>query len=525
MATKYDAIVIGAGHNGLICAAYLAKAGKKVLVVERRSIIGGATATEEVWPGYQVSTASYVMSMMQKKVIADLELPKYGWKMIPMDCLFTPFEDGRSIAMFGDHKKTQVEIAKFSKKDAEMYPVFEEFLADAAQFVRQMLFLTPPNPTSRKLRDLKGLLQHANAARKLGNKIFRITDLMTMSVSEFLDMYFESDQIKAVKAYYGSIGTFLGPRSPGTAYVLLHHLMGDLGGAGGWGFMKGGMGSVPQSIAGCATAHGGEVRTDAEVAQILTENGRATGIALQSGEELFADTIITGADPKTSFLKLLDTKQLPADFVESIGNLRTFSTAFKINCAVERPPSYRAFKPDQTDVDYPNYVHIGPTMEYLEKAYDDAKYGRPSTRPFFTPCVPTVVDPDLAPPGKHIVNIFGGHAPYELRDTTWDQEREKFADQVFGVFDEFAPGFSDSVIDRQILTPPDMERIFALPQGHIFHGELTLDQLSFMRPAPGYQDYRTPIRNLWQCGSGTHPGGGVMGMGGHNAAREILKGW
>jgi phytoene dehydrogenase-like protein len=328
-----------------------------------------------------------------------------------------------------------------------------------------------------------------------------------------------------VKAYYGSIGTFLGPRSPGTAYVLLHHLMGDLGGAGGWGFMKGGMGAVPKAIAGCATAHGCEVRTNAEVAQILTEGGRVKGVALQSGEELFADTVVTGADAKTTFLKLVDTKLLPADFVEEVRNMKTFSSAFKINLAVDRPPSYKAFRPGATDVDYPSYVHIGPTMDYLEKAYDEAKYGRPSSRPFFTPCVPTVVDPDLAPPGKHIVNVFGGHAPYELRDTSWDNEREKFADRVLEVFDEFAPGLSDSVIDRQILMPPDLERIFGLPQGHIFHGELTLDQLAFMRPVPGYADYRSPIRNLWQCGSSTHPGGGVMGMGGHNAAREILKGW
>ncbi len=525
MATKYDAVVIGAGHNGLICAAYLSRAGRKVLVVERRSLIGGASVTEEVFPGYHVSTASYVMSMMQKKVINDLELPKYGWKMIPMDALFVPFEDGRSLSMYSDHVKTQKEIAKFSKKDAEMYPVFEAFLEEAAKFVREMLFLTPPNPTSRKLRDIKSMLQHANAIRKVGTKIFRIADLMTMSVSDFLDMYFECDQIKAVKAYYGSIGTFLGPRSPGTAFVLLHHLMGDLGGAGGWGFMKGGMGAVPESIAGSAKAYGCEIRTDAEVARILTENGRATGIALQSGEEIFADTVITGADAKTSFLKLLDSKELPADFVEEIRNYRTYSSAFKINCAIERPPTYKAFDSASAGVESPNYVHIGPTMEYLERAYDDAKYGRPSSRPFMSPCVPTMVDPDLAPPGKHILNIFGGHAPYDLKGTNWEAEREKFADRVFEVFEEFAPGFTDTVIDRQILMPPDLERIYGLPQGHIFHGELTLDQMAFMRPAPGYADYRSPIRNLWQCGSSTHPGGGVMGMGGHNAAREILKGW
>ncbi|HEU4403116.1 MAG TPA: NAD(P)/FAD-dependent oxidoreductase [Candidatus Polarisedimenticolia bacterium] len=525
MANPYDAIIVGAGHNGLICAAYLAKAGRKVLVLERRNVIGGASVTEEVWPGYRVSTASYVMSMMQRKVIRDLDLPRYGWDMLPMDCLFVPFEDGRYLAMWGDTRKTQAEVAKFSKKDAEMYPVFEKFLEDAARFVRRLLFLTPPNITSRRLRDLKRMLEHANAIRKLGGKVFRIADLMTMSVAEFLDIYFESDQIKAVKAYYGSIGTFLAPRSPGTAYVLLHHLMGDLGGAGGWGYMRGGMGSVSKAIAGCAKAHGCEIRTDAEVIRIRVEDGRATGVALRSGEEIAAATVVTGADPKTTFLKLVDTKELPADFVDEIRNFRTFSTAFKINLAVETPPAYTAFNARELGIDYPSYVHIGPTMDYLERAYDDAKYGRPSERPFFTPCVPTVVDPDLAPPGKHILNIFGGHAPYELKGASWDQERDKFADRVIAELERYAPGVKRTIIHRQILMPPDLERIFALPQGHIFHGELTLDQLSMMRPAPGYADYRSPIRGLWQCGSGTHPGGGVMGMGGHNAAREILGGW
>jgi phytoene dehydrogenase-like protein len=289
--------------------------------------------------------------------------------------------------------------------------------------------------------------------------------------------------------------------------------------------MRGGMGSVPKSIAGCATAHGCEIRTDAEIAQIMVENGRATGVALQSGEEIRSNLVVTSADPKTSFLKLVDTKQLPSDFVDEIRNFRTFSTAFKINLALDTPPAYTAFDAEKLGIDYPSYVHIGPTMEYLEKAYDDAKYGRPSERPFFTPCVPTVVDPDLAPPGKHILNIFGGHAPYELKGSTWEDEREKVFDRVIDELERYAPGMRNSIIDRQILMPPDLERIFALPQGHIFHGELTLDQLAIMRPAPGYADYRTPIRDFWQCGSGTHPGGGVMGMGGHNAAREILKGW
>ncbi len=523
MATQYEAIIVGAGHNGLICAAYLAKAGKRVLVLERRHIIGGACVTEETWPGYHISTASYVMSMMQKRILEDLELKKYGWEVLPMECLFVPFPDGRYFALWEDPKRTMSEVAKFSKKDAEMYPVFEAFLNEAAQFVRQLLWVTPPNPTSRRLRDLKELLGLANKFRRLGGKLFRFADLMTMSISDFLDMYFESDPIKAAKAYYGSIGTFLGPRSPGTAYVLLHHLMGDLGGAGGWGFMRGGMGGVTKAIAASAEHYGVAIRTEAEIAHILVKDGRVTGVALQSGEEIVSHVVVSNADPKTTFLNLVDTEHLPDDFVEEIRHYRTFSTAFKLNVVLEEPPRYTAFDPDAMGIEYPAYVHIGPSMAYLEKAYDDAKYGQPSEKPFFTPCLPTWVDPDRAPRGKHILDLFGGHTPYTLEGTTWAAEREKFADNVLDTLAEYAPNVRDAVIHRQLLVPPDLERIFALPQGHIFHGELTLDQLFFMRPVPGYANYRSPIKGLYQCGSGTHPGGGVMGMGGHNAAREILK--
>ncbi len=494
-------------------------------MLERRHIVGGACVTEEVWPGYQVSTASYVMSMMQKQILAELELSEYGWEVLPTEALFVPFPDGSSFTLWEDIEKTVAEVAKFSKKDAEMYPVFDEFLSEAARFVRELLWVTPPNPTSRSLRDLKELISIGNKFRRLGNKLFRFADLMTMSISDFLDMYFESDRVKAVKAYYGSIGTFLGPRSPGTAYVLLHHLMGDLGGAGGWGFMRGGMGAVTQAIAASAEQHGATIRTQAEVAQILVENGRTTGVALQSGEEIGSKVVVSNADPKTTFIKLMDAEQFPSEFMEEIRNYRTFSTAFKINLALEEPPRYTAFDPALMGFDYPTYVHIGPSMAYLEKAYDDAKYGRPSEKPFFTPCLPTWVDPDLAPPGKHILNLFGGHAPYELQDTSWDEERDKFADRVIDTLAEYAPNVKDVIIDRQVLVPPDMERIFGLWEGHIFHGELTLDQLFFMRPVPGYADYRSPIKGLYQCGSGTHPGGGVMGMGGHNAAREVLKDW
>ena len=525
MKSQYDAIIIGGGHNGLICAAYLARAGKKPLVLERRALIGGACVTEEVWPGYHVSTTSYVMSMMQTRVVEELQLKKYGWEILPTECLFVPFPDGTHFALWEDQKKTLTEIAKFSKKDAEIYPHFEQFLSEAGVFMRQMLWTTPPDPTSNRLRDLKELFGIAMKFRKLGGKLFRFTDLLTMSISDFLDMYFESDKLKAIKSFYGSIGSFMGPRSPGTAYVLLHHLMGDLGGAGGWGFMKGGMGAVSKAIAGFALEHGATIRTEAEVDHVLIDRGRTSGVRLESGEEISSKVVVSNADPKTTFLKLMDTGALPADFVEEIRNFRTYSTAFKINLALEEPPRYTAFDSKTVGIKYPTYVHIGPSMDYLEKAYDDAKYGRPSQRPFITPVLPTIVDPDLAPPGKHILNLFGGHAPYTLEGTTWDQEREKFADTVIDTLAEYAPNLKDSVIHRQILVPPDLERIYALPQGHIFHGEMSLDQLFHMRPAPGYADYRSPIKGLYQCGSGTHPGGGVMGMGGHNAAREVLRDW
>ncbi len=523
MAKQYDAVIIGGGHNGLICAAYLARAGKKVLVLERRHLVGGACVTEEVWPGYQVSTTSYVMSMMQRRVVEELELRKYGWEVLPTECLFVPYPDGTYFALWEDMGRTIAEVAKFSKKDAEMYPVFHEFLDEAGAFVRELLFATPPNPTSRRLRDLKEMLVLANKFRKLGGKLFRFADLMTMSIGDFLDQYFESDKIKAAKAYYGSIGTFLGPRSPGTAYVLLHHLMGDLGGAGGWGFMRGGMGAISNAIAGSARARGAEIRTEAEVDHVLTDNGRATGVALRSGEEIRGRVVISNADPKTTFLKLVDGASLSKEFLEEIRNFRTYSTAFKINLALSEPPRYTAFDPKALGIDYPAYVHIGPSMDYLEKAYDDAKYGRPSRRPFITPCLPTWVDKEMAPAGKHVLNLFGGHAPYTLQGTTWEEERERFADNVIDTLAEYAPNLKDAVLHRQILVPPDLERIYALPQGHIFHGELSLDQLFFLRPVAGYADYRTPIKNLYLCGSGTHPGGGVMGMSGHNAAREVLR--
>jgi phytoene dehydrogenase-like protein len=525
MAEAWDAIVVGAGHNGLVCGAYLARAGLKVLILERREVIGGACATEEVWPGYRVSTASYVMSLLQPRIIKDLELRKFGFEVLPTDNLFVPFPDGRYFVFWDDLKKTCAEIARFSKKDAETYPVFEAFLHEAARFVRELLWVTPPNPASRRPGDIKEMVGLLWRLRKLGGHLFRFADLMTESISDFLDRYFESAELKAVLAYYGSIGTFAGPKTPGTAYVLLHHLMGEHEGAGGWGFIRGGMGAISQAIARSAERYGAMVRTDAEIARIPVTGGRVTGVVLRSGEEIPGKLVVSNADPKRTFLGLVDSRELPPEFVGEVRSYKTYSTAFKINLALEEPPRYTAFDPRAVGTSYPTYVHIGPSVEYLERAYDDAKYGRPSARPFMTPVVPTIVDPDLAPRGKHIVNLFGGHAPYTLREGTWETERERFYETVLDTLAEYAPNVKGAVIHRQILTPPDLEAVFALPQGHIFHGELSPDQLFFFRPVPGWANYRSPIRGLYQCGSATHPGGGVMGVSGHNAAREILRDW
>lgn len=522
-ADRYDAIVVGAGHNGLVCGAMLARAGMRTLILERRQMVGGACVTEEVWPGYHVSTTSYVLSMFHGKIIKELNLKSFGFELIPTDNLFVPFEDGRYMVLFDDIRQTCEEIAKFSRKDAERFPEYEDFLQKAAGFVREVMWKTPPVSLTPKSAAEAGAVLWK--IKKLGKDAFRFVDLMTMSVADFLDRWFESDQLKATLGYYGSIGTFKGPKTPGSAYVLLHHLMGEHEGAGGWGFVRGGMGGLAEALAKCARRHGATIRTDAEIARVSIRGGRAVGVELTNGDTYRAATVVSNADPKTTYLRLLGREHLPPDVVEEIESFNTYSTAFKINFSLDHLPEYTAFDKEKLGP-YPSYVHIGPTIEYLERAYDDAKYGRPSARPWVTPVVPTLADPSLAPEGKHILNAFGGHAPYELADGEWDDEkREAFADTLVNTIAEFAPGIADAIIDRQILMPPDLERIYGLPQGHIFHGELSLDQLYLMRPVPGYADYRTPVKGVYLCGSGTHPGGGVFGVPGYNAAGRVLGDW
>ena len=520
--SAYDVIILGAGHNGLVAGAYLAKAGKKVLVLERRHVIGGAAVTEEFTPGFRASTFSYVMSILHPKIIRELELARFGLTVLPANDLFCPLYGDDYIVFSDDVQKTQASFARFSAKDAQIYPEFDKWLMEAVNVVRKMLFETPIDITRTDLQGLRETAGFAWRHRKIGKKFYRVIDLMTMSAYDLLSEWFEDDRIKAVLAYYASIGTFAGPKTPGSAYVLMHHVMGEHEGAGGWGFVRGGMGAITQAIADSAARFGMEIKTERPVEKVLVENGRTVGV-VAGNEEYRAPLVLSNLNAKTLFTKLVDRQELPSEFVREIGGYRTFSTAFKINVACHRPPEYTAFEKSEVGFDYPTYVHIGPDIEYLERAYDDAKYGWYSAKPFVTPVVPTIRDDTLAPAGKHVVNLFGGHAPYELKDGDWTVQRPNLVKNVLAAIDAFAPGWSSEIIDMQVLLAPDLEELVGLPEGHIFHGELAPDQIFFKRPAAGAADYRTPIRGLYLCGSSAHPGGGVSGIPGHNAAREVLK--
>jgi len=523
---KFDAIIIGAGHNGLVTAAYLARAGRKVLVLEKRELVGGCAVTEEIWPGYRVSTASYLTSLLQERIIRELDLPRFGYQVDAKDpAFFSPFPDNRYLFMWQDRSKTLSEIAKFSKHDAEVFPDYEAHLEQLSEVVEGLLLTTPPEFPPHGVGDFVDYLKLAGKMRGLRRKeIVGLVKIFTKSAADFLDEWFESDEIKVTLATDGVIGANGGPRSPGTAYILLHHVMGSVGGHRGlWGFVRGGMGAVSNAIADSARSRGVQIRTSAPVEKIQVKNGGAVGVTLQGGEEIQADIIASNLTPHLTFLNLLEPQELPADFVEAIRKYRSEGTSCKINLALSGLPNFRALTGDNGP-QHRATMHICPSIEYVERAWDDAKYGRPSQSPLLELTVPTMYDATLAPPGKHIMGIFLQYAPYTLRDATWDELREPFAYRVFDVIEEYAPGFRSLIDDKQVLTPLDLERRFGLTGGNIFHGEMSLDQMFVMRPVAGCARYQTPIRGLYLCGSGTHPGGGVMGAPGYNAAREILKG-
>ncbi|WP_407048961.1 phytoene desaturase family protein [Methyloraptor flagellatus] len=526
---NYDAVVIGGGHNGLVCAGYLARAGLKVAVLERRKMVGGAAVTEEIAPGFRASIFSYLMSLLHPRIIRDFELKKHGLEVLPCSDMVSPVDDGDEYITFSDNMaKTQASFGKFSKADAAIYPEFDAYLLEATKIVRQILWETPIDPARRDWKTFKDGAKLLWKYRKVGRKMYRIVDMLTMSAYDFLKEWFEDDRVMAVLAYYASIGTFAGPKTPGSAYVIMHHVMGEHEGAGGWGFIKGGMGSITQALASSVTALGVDIVTEAEVKEIRSSNGKATEVLCADGSVYRAKAIASNASAKHLYLDLVGEANLPAEVVREIKGYRTMGAAFKMNIACERPPQYKILERVRRDgvlgsFSYPTYMHIAPDIDYLERAFDDAKYGWYSKEPFITPVVPTIVDNTLAPPGKHVVNLFGGHAPYTLKGGDWTTEKDNFKKNVLDAVERFAPGFRNDIIEAQLLVAPDIERIVNLPQGHIFHGELSTDQLFFQRPVSGYADYRTPLKSLYICGSSMHPGGGVSGIPGHNAAREILR--
>ena len=529
MPETFDAIIVGGGHNGLVTAAYLAAAGRKVLVLESRELVGGCAVTEEIWPGYKVSTASYLSSLMQEKVVQDLELAKFGYRVDAKDpAFFSPFPDGRYFFMWQDRQKTLAEIAKFSARDAAAYPKYEDHLERLAQVAESLLLTTPPNFPPSGAGDFLEYLKLSGKVRGLSKaEIVGLVKIFTQSAAEFLDEWFESEQVKVTLATDGVIGANGGPRSPGTAYILLHHCMGGVNGHRGlWGFVRGGMGSVSNAIADSARSRGAVIRTNATVGKILVRDGQARGVALANGDEIQARIVASNLDPRRTFLQLMDTADLPADFLDGIRKFRSEGTSLKMNLALTGLPDFKALPGNPAGARGPQHgatMHICPSVEYIEHAWDDAKYGRPSQSPLIEMTIPTIYDPSLAPEGRHIMGIFLQYAPYTLRDSNWDRERIRYTERILDVIEEYCPNIRSIIEHKQTLTPLDLERRFGITGGNIFHGEMSLDQMFVLRPLAGWAKYRTPVRGLYLCGSGAHPGGGVMGAPGHNAAREILR--
>jgi phytoene dehydrogenase-like protein len=531
--TKFDAIIIGGGHNGLTCAAYLARAGKKVLVLEKRHLVGGATVTEEIVPGYKFSVYSYVVSLLRPEIIRELQLPRHGLAILPLESTLTPLSDGDYILRDSDHWATLRNLKRFSGRDAEAYDEYSRQMYFMAKAVKPVLSMVPPDPTSLKPSELGPLARLGRHFLGLDSEqLYTFIKLMTMSSADFLDEWFECDPLKATMSASGIIGTFLGPRSPGTAYVLLHHYMGEIDGVfRAWGFQKGGTGGVADALARAAASHGATIVTDAPVDSVLTRFGRTRGVVLKDGTEFRAKVVVSSLDPKRTFLELVERKQLPGRLVSDIERFNIRGSSGKVNLALDALPDFTCLKkprgsdsPLRMQAALKGAVSISPSMDHMEQAYDDAKYGRFSRRPYIDIIFPSAIDPGMAPPGKHVMSCFVQYAPYELAEGEWDDERrEAFGDAVIETLSEFAPNLKEVIVGRQVQSPKDIEKTTGLTMGNIFAGELSLSQLMFLRPAAGWAKYRTPIRGYFQCGSGTHPGGGITGAPGKLAAMEILR--
>jgi phytoene dehydrogenase-like protein len=525
MPAKYDAIVIGAGHNGLVTACYLAKAKWKVLVLERRHVVGGACVTEEVFPGYKVSTAAYVNSLFRKEIVRDLRLREYGFEVLVRNpSSFSPFPDGRYLLLGPDSSFNQSEISKFSRRDAEAYPKYEAMLERIAALIEPMITMTPPNVLRPGPRDIWTLFQLGRRARALGAELGAAVEFLTGPARPILERWFESEELKATLATDAVIGAMASPSMPGTAYVLFHHVMGETNGKRGvWGYVRGGMGGLTQALAAAARDLGVDIRCETEVKQIMARENRISGVVTAQGEEFQANVVASNADARITFTRLLDPRLLPPAFVEAVDRINYDSASLKINVALAELPEFRAIPGMEPGPQHQGTIHIAPSLDYIERAFDDAKYGKPSQMPILECTIPSVVDQSVAPPGKHLMSMFVQYAPYKLQGESWDTLGNEFADRCLGLLNDYAPNFQRSVIARQVLTPLDLERTFSLTGGNIFQGAMSLHQMFAFRPVPGFAGYRTPFRGLYLCGSAAHPGGGVMGAAGANAAREILR--
>ena len=524
---RYDAIIIGAGHNGLVTAAYLARAGKRVLVLERREVVGGCVVTEELWPGFKVSTASYVNSLFRPEIVRDLELTRYGFAMLPRNpSSFTPLPDGRYLLMGPDKAMTHREVAKFSPKDADSLPRFEAMLGRIAAFVEPLLMQTPVNPWSSSPRDWLTLARLAWKFRKLGPDGQRAIEILTGAASPILDRWFESEVVKTTLATDAIIGAFATPSMPGTAYVLFHHVMGECDGVRGvWGYVRGGMGALSNAIAASAREQGAEVKVNAPVSRILVQSGRAVGVTLVNGDEFHADTVVSCLDAQATFLRLVDARELPEDFVEAVRHLDYSSASCKINLALSEAPDFTCLPGPTVGPQHHGTMHICPDRTYIEKAFDCAKYGYISERPVIEATMPSALDDSLAPKGQHVMSMFTQYFPYTLAADagTLEENKTRYAERCIDIMTEYAPNFRASVVAYQVLSPVDIESRFGLTGGNIMQGVMSSSSLACLRPLPGYADYRTPVRGLYLCGAATHPGGGVIGACGYNAAREMLR--
>lgn len=533
---QYDVIIIGGGHNGLVTAAYLAKAGKRVLVLERRRVLGGAATTEELWPGFKVSTAAYVISLFLPEIIRDLKLKEYGLTILPRNpSSFTPLPDGRYLLMGPDAALNQREIAKFSHRDAEAFPQYEALLERVARTLEPALGEPAPDllpmPKSwreigwgKRLRDGRTAWKLYRALAALGADMPQALELLTGAARPILDRWFESDALKATLATDAIIGAFASISAPGSAYVLLHHVMGEAGGARGvWGYVQGGMGGLAEALARSCADLGVVIEREQEVARISTSAGRATGVVLADGTAHSARAVASSVDPHWTFERFLAPADLPEDFRAAVARIDYSSASAKVNLALAEPPQFTCLPTAGVGPHHHGTMHVGPSLEYLERAFDDAKYGEPSREPILELTMATSVDQTIAPPGKHIVSIFVQYAPYKLAGGDWDSRREEFGDRCIAKLAEYAPNVPAAIIHRQVLTPLDLERTYRLTGGNIFQGAMTLNQLFSLRPVAGWADHRTPVKSLYLCGAASHPGGGVMGACGRNAAREILR--